>query len=163
MFKRKIYKDVSIENTIRQCPLFKGLSTSELKSSLSVAHIREYAIDEKIFSEGTMGLCFYIIAKGRVELVSEGVPGSKPKVLKEFNDGGFFSESHLFAETNHTVSGIAKELTKLIIFAKPDFEDLIKINPKTGNKLLQNFLEFMGIQLENLYKENIEMREKLNG
>ena len=160
MFKRKIFKEGSIEKTIRECSLFKGLSSSELKACLSVAHIREFATEEKIFSEGTIGLCFYIIAKGRVELVSDSKTGLKPMVLKEYTDGGYFSESHLIAETNHTLSGIAKELTKLIIFAKPDFEDLIKIKPKTGNKMLLNFLEFMSSQLENLYKENIELKDK---
>jgi hypothetical protein len=44
-----------------------------------------------------------------------------------------------------------------MIFTKPDFEDLIKINPKIGNKLLLNFLEFMSTQLEQTYKENREL------
>jgi len=162
MFKRKIYNDESIEKTVRECNLFKGLSTPELKTSLSIAHIREYAADEKIFTEDTTGLCFYIIAKGRVELISNRSPALKNKVIKEYTEGGYFSESHLFAETNHSVTCIAKELTKLIIFAKPDFEDLIKIKPKLGNKLLINFLEFMSSQMEILYKENLEMKEKLN-
>lgn len=161
MFRKKTFSEDSINRTIRDCPLFKGLSSSELKTSLSMAHIREYAADEKIFSEGTVGLCFYIIAKGKVEIVSDGAPALKNRVLREYTDGGYFSESHLFAESNHTVSCVAKELTKLIIFAKPDFEDLIKIKPKTGNKLLLNFLEFMGSQLEMLYKENREIKDRL--
>ncbi len=161
MFKRKIFGEDNINKTLRECSLFKGLSSSEIKTSLGIAHIREYAADEKIFMEGTVGLCFYLIAKGRVEIVSDIVSVSKPTVLKEYTDGGFFSEAHLFTESNHTVSCIARELTKLIIFTKPDFEGLIKINPKTGNKLLMNFLEFMGNQMENLYKENREMKDKL--
>jgi CRP-like cAMP-binding protein len=161
MFKRKIFSEESIEKTIRECPLFKGLSHSELKASLKIAHIREYASDEKVFTEGTVGLCFYVIAKGKVEIISDSVTPNKNKVIKEYVEGGYFSETHLFAESNHTVSCVAKELTKLIIFAKPDFEDLIKIKPNTGNKLLLNFLEFMGSQLEVLYKENHEMKERL--
>ncbi len=160
MFKRKISDDSNIEKTLRECPLFKNLGTSELKFLMNIAHIRDYSADEKIFSEGTIGLCFYIIAKGKVELVYENSTPSKSRVLKEFTEGGFFSEAHLFSEENHTVSCVAKELTKLIIFAKPDFEDLIKIKPKTGNKLLLNFLEFMSNQLETLYKENLEILDK---
>ncbi len=161
MFKKKIFGEDNIHKTLRECTLFKGLSSSEIKASLTIAHIREYAADEKIFMEGTVGLCFYIIAKGRVEIVSDMVPGSKQTILKEYTDGGFFSEAHLFTESNHTVSCIARELTRLIIFTKPDFESLIKINPKTGNKLLMNFLEFMSDQMETLYKENREMKDKL--
>lgn len=160
MFKKKLFSEDGIYKTLTECPLFKGLSGSELKASLGIAHIREYAIDEKIFSEGTVGLCFYIIAKGKVEIIADGSNAPKSIVLKEYTDGGYFSEAHLFSEANHTVSCVARELTKLIIFAKPDFEDLVKIKPKTGNKLLLNFLEFMGGQLEHLYKENLEIKEK---
>ena len=114
---------------------------------------------KKIFEEGTVGLCFYIIAKGKVQIIADGNSPSKQKVIKTFDDGGFFSEAHLFSETNHTVSCVAKELTKLIIFSKPDSEAIIKIKPKTANKLLLNFLEFMSSQLEILYKENNELIE----
>lgn len=161
MFKRNKTVEDDNKRILRECPIFKGLSSSEIKTSLGISHIREYATDEKIFTEGTLGLCFYIIAKGSVEIVSDGSVHSKPQVLKEYSEGAFFSEVHLFTETNHTVSCVAKELTRLIIFTKPDFESLIKINPKTGNKLLMNFLEFMGEQIELLYKENKEMNEKI--
>jgi CRP-like cAMP-binding protein len=161
MFKRKKSDEDNNKKLLRECPIFKGLSSSEIKTSLGISHIREYAVDEKIFTEGTLGLCFYIIAKGRVEIVSDGSANTKPAVLKEYTEGAFFSEVHLFTETNHTVTCVAKDLTKLIIFTKPDFEGLIKINPKTGNKLLMNFLEFMGEQIELLYRENKEMNEKL--
>ena len=72
-----------------------------------------------------------------------------------------FSEVHLFSETNHSVSCIAKELSKLIIFAKPDFEEIIKIKPKLGNKVLLNFLDFFGQKLDELYKENKELKQRL--
>ncbi|MFI5145351.1 MAG: cyclic nucleotide-binding domain-containing protein, partial [Ignavibacteria bacterium] len=161
MFKRNKNSEDDNKKIIRECPIFKGLSGSEIKASLAISHIREFATDEKIFTEGTLGLCFYIIAKGSVEIVSDGSPHSKPQVLKEYSEGAFFSEVHLFTETNHTVTCVSKELTRLIIFTKPDFESLIKINPKTGNKLLMNFLEFMGEQIESLYKDNKEMNQKL--
>lgn len=161
MFKRKKSGDDINNKILRECPIFSGLSSSEIKTSLGISHIREYTAGEKIFSEDTVGLCFYIIAKGRVEIISDVAAPSKPAVLKEYTEGAFFSEVHLFTELNHTVSCVAKELTRLIIFTKPDFQSFIKINPRTGNKLLMNFLEFMGQQIELLYKENKEMNEKL--
>jgi len=158
MFKKNKSAEDENKKILRECPIFKGLSGGEIKASLEISHIREYAADEKIFTEGALGLCFYLIAKGRVEIVSDSSTHSKPQVLKEYSEGAFFSEVHLFTETNHTVTCVAKDLTRLIIFTKPDFESLVKINPKTGNKLLMNFLEFMGEQIELLYKENKEMK-----
>ncbi|MGH2574131.1 MAG: cyclic nucleotide-binding domain-containing protein, partial [Ignavibacteria bacterium] len=137
MFRRKFADEESVEKAVKQCSLFKGLANSELKAILKTAHIRDYSADERIFVEGTIGLCFYIIAKGSVEIVTQSPSDEvNPRVLKVHKEGAYFSEVHLFSETNHTVSCVAKELTKLIIFSKPDFEDLVKIKPKIGNKVL---------------------------
>ena len=138
------------------CPLFSGLRRSELKTVLKTAHVRDYSADEKIFTEGTTGLCFYIVEKGSVEIISESesAGGGLEKILKAYGEGGYFSESHLFSEINHTVSCVSREVTRLIIFTKPDFEDLVKTKPKIANKLLLKFLEFMSEQIEALYKEN---------
>ena len=69
-----------------------------------------------------------------------------------------FSEIHLFTETNHNVTCAAKEVTKLIIFSKPDLEDLVKINPKLGNKILLRFLDFLGQKLDEMYRENTDLK-----
>lgn len=160
MFKRKLSSDGSIEKTLRACPLFIGLSNRELKNLLSITHVRDYSTDEKIFTEGTTGLCFYVIVKGSIDIVTESAPASGNIVLRTYGEGSFFSESHLFSETNHTVSCVAREVTKLLIFSKPDFEDLIKIKPKLGNKLLLRFLADMSEKIEVLNKENRQLSEK---
>jgi CRP-like cAMP-binding protein len=160
MFSKKI-ADESEFKTLSSCPLFQGLSKGELRTVLGISHIREYSADEKIFNEGTVGLCFYLIVKGSAVIVDDASADEKPRVLKTYKQGDYFSETHLFSETNHTVSCIAKEVTKLIIFTKPDFEDLVNINPRTGNKLLMNFLHFIGDQLEGLYKQNTELLKQV--
>jgi CRP-like cAMP-binding protein len=160
MFNRKITDEIEFK-TLNSCPLFAGLSKRELKTVMNISHIREYSADEKVFTEGTVGLCFYLVVKGKVDIVT-GMPpeGGQPKIIKAYSAGAYFSEAHLFAEINHTVSCIAKEVTKLIIFTKPDFDDFVKINPKTGNKLLLNFLRFISEQLELLYKQNMELHQQ---
>jgi CRP-like cAMP-binding protein len=160
MFNRKITDEIEFK-TLNSCPLFSGLSKRELKTVINISHIREYSADEKVFTEGTIGLCFYLVVKGKVDIVTGSPPeGGQPKIIKTYSAGAYFSEAHLFAEINHTVSCIAKEVTKLIIFTKPDFDDFVKINPKTGNKLLLNFLQFISEQLELLYKQNMELHQQ---
>jgi len=157
MFRRKLSQDVTVEKALRECPLFLGLGSSDIKTLLGISHIRDYSVDEKIFTEGTTGLCFYIIVKGSVDIISETVSPGTNRVLKTFPQGSFFSESHLFSETTHTVSCAAREVTKLIIFSKPDFEDLIKVKPKLGNRLLMRFLSSMSEEMEELYRQNKEI------
>ena len=159
MFGRKFTADSTLENVISNCPLFKGFSNSELKIILKTAHIRDYSAEERIFSESTLGLCFYMIARGSVDIISEN-PEGKPRVLRKYDEGAYFSEVHLFTETNHSVSCVAREVTKLIIFSKPDIEDLVKVKPKVGNKLLMSFLGYLSEQLDTLYKENKELLKK---
>lgn len=157
MFNKRTSESDMLAKTMKGCPLFSELSRSELKSLLDIAHVRDYSADEKVFDEGTIGLCFYIIVKGSVKIIS-GEAGSE-QVLKEFNAGGYFSEVHLFSETNHSVSCITGEVTRLIAFAKPDFDEFIKIKAKTANKVLMKFLDFFGVSLDKLYRENMELRQ----
>ena len=145
---------------LENCYVFNGLSGHELRALLDISHIRDYGLEEKIFNEGTIGLCFYIIVSGSVKIVYE--KEGTVYTLKEYKEGECFSEVHVFSETYHSVSCVAGEVTKLIVFSKPDFEDLVKIKPKTGNKILLKFLEFFGSKTDELYKENRELKHKLN-
>jgi CRP-like cAMP-binding protein len=159
MFNNKNHEKDILFKRIKESNIFESLSDSEINAMLRIAHIREYSTGEKVFTEGTLGLCFYIIVKGAVSLVYQ--ESGESFVIKEYAEGDFFSEVHLFTETNHNVSCVAKEVTKLIIFSKPDLQDLININPKLGNKILLRFLDFLGQKLEVMYKENIELKQQI--
>ena len=70
MFSRKNSEHSRLIAALKNCPLFDDLSGSELKDILKISHIRDYSAEEKIFEEGTVGLCFYIIVKGSVVILS---------------------------------------------------------------------------------------------
>jgi CRP-like cAMP-binding protein len=109
MFRKKDTNHDHLFTTLSSCPVFEGLSTGELKEILKISHIRDYSADEKIFSEGTIGLCFYIIVKGSAAITTE--KESSPLVLKEYGAGSYFSEVHLFSEIYHTVNCGKKSYT----------------------------------------------------
>lgn len=161
MFGKKNSEENLLKTRIKECPLFSELSGTEIRSLLEISHIRDFSENEKIFTHGTIGLCFYIIVKGSVRIISEN--NGSELLLKELAEGAYFSEVHLFSETTHTVSAVASEITRLIVFAKPDFEELVKKESRLGNKTLLKFLEFFGEKLDELYKENRTMKHKLNG
>lgn len=161
MFGKNNSEGNLLKTRIKECPLFSELSGSEVKSLLEISHIRDYSENEKIFTHGTIGLCFYIIVKGSVKIISEN--NGAELLLKELAESSYFSEVHLFSETTHTVSAVAGEITRLIVFAKPDFEDLVRKEPKLGNKTLLKFLEYFGERIDDLYRENKELKHKLGG
>lgn len=160
MFGKNRSEQDILKARIKECPLFTEFSGSEIKTLLEIAHIRDYSEGEKIFTQGTLGLCFYIIVKGSVKIISED--GTNVHVFKEMSDGAYFSEIHLFSEATHTVSAVASEISRLIVFAKPDFEELVKKEPKLGNKALLRFLDFFGEKVDELYRENKMLKHKLN-
>lgn len=160
MFGKKNSESEILKNTLKECALFNGFSSGELRSLLEISHIRDYSEGEAIFTQSTVGLCFYIIVKGTVNIVTES--RDERQVLKKLSQGEYFSEVHLFSENTHSVTAEAAELTRLIVFAKPDFEDLVKKEPKLGNKTLLRFLEYFGLKLDELYKENKELKIKIN-
>ena len=161
MFGKNNSEGNLLKTRIKESPLFSELSGSEVKSLLEISHIRDYSENEKIFTHGTIGLCFYIIVKGSVKIISEN--NGAELLLKELAESSYFSEVHLFSETTHTVSAVAGEITRLIVFAKPDFEDLVRKEPKLGNKTLLKFLEYFGERIDDLYRENKELKHKLGG
>jgi len=161
MFGKNNSEGNLLKTRIKECPLFSELSGSEAKSLLEISHIRDYSENEKIFTHGTIGLCFYIIVKGSVKIISEN--NGAELLLRELTESSYFSEVHLFSETTHTVSAVAGEITRLIVFAKPDFEDLVRKEPKLGNKALLKFLEYFGEKIDEIYRENKELKHKLGG
>jgi CRP-like cAMP-binding protein len=158
MFSKRSTETEILRSALAACPLFIGLSGTELKNLLKISHIRDFSEGEKIFEEGTIGLCYYIIVKGSVRLFSDS--GGNLVILREMKEGDSFSEVHLFSETRHSVSCAAAEVTRLIVFAKPDFEGLVKMNPRLGNKVLLRFLDYFASKLEELYKENRVLKNK---
>jgi len=159
MFNRKNSEHSQLITTLKNCPVFEGLSGAELKNVLKITHIRDYSASEKIFEVGTVGLCLYIIVKGSAAIVTNAE--GNQNVLKEYGDGAYFSEIHLFSESFHTVTCVAKEVTRTIVLSKPDFEDLVKINPRLGIKLLLKFLDFFGQKLDMLYEENSKLKQNI--
>jgi CRP-like cAMP-binding protein len=156
MFNKNNQEREILFKSLKNTGIFESLDVKEINSLLKIAHVRDYAGGEKVFTEGTVGLCFYLIVKGSVSMISDGTGDAVP--VREFGEGDFFSEIHLFTESTHNVTCVAKEVTKLIVFSKPDIEDLVKINPKSGNKILLRLLDFLGQKLDKMYKENIELK-----
>ena len=160
MFSKNRSDSDLIKSRVKECLMFSDFSRGEIKSLLEIAHIRDYSEGEKIFTQGTIGLCFYIIVKGSVKIISDD--GSATHVHRELSEGAYFSEIHLFGDTTHTVSAAAAEITRLVVFAQPDFDELVKKEPKLGNKALLRFLEFFGSKIDELYRENKELKHKLH-
>ncbi len=148
--KEKSYED-PIE-ILRNIPVFKGLSKSELRWIEKSIHTRHYSRGETVFSQDTPGAGLYIIVKGAVEVFK-----MEPEkvVLATLVKGQFFGELSLLDNSPRTATVVTTEPSILLGFFHPDLMALIDRKPSIGCGILLNLSKLIGKRL-------VETNKRLN-
>jgi CRP-like cAMP-binding protein len=130
----------SIPRFLRNIELLKNFSDNELRILSKFMHSRKFSDGEIIFRQGEIGIGFYFIYSGVIELKFQEnaveLEGSKFLELDEFN---YFGELALLQD-NHPrgATAISKTRSELVGIFKPDLEHLIEHHPRIAAKLLQS-------------------------
>lgn len=132
--------------TLKQVPIFQGLSDREFREVEKLIHNRTYKPQEFIFKRDVPGEGMYIIMSGAVE-IAVGVRGGKKQVLAELNVGEFFGELSLLDADVRSASAIARDSANLLVFSQPDLSSLLERNPVLGNKILINLAKVISARL----------------
>ena len=144
--KTKPYNILRYINKLKKSYLFKNLSENTLEAIAKNIKKEKYNKDEVIIKEGTSGNTFYLISKGRVNIVKEG------KSLRILEAGECLGEKSLLSNDSlRTASAIAED--KVICYAinKKEFDMILK-EPKTREYLLKKLaLQNTEIKLSDLY------------
>jgi CRP-like cAMP-binding protein len=130
----------SIPRFLRNVELLKNFSDNELRILAKFMHSRKFAEGEVIFRQGEIGIGFYFIYSGAVEMkyAESSIESEQEKflLLDEFN---YFGEMALLQEnTPRTASAIAHSQCDLVGIFKPDLEHLILHQPVIAAKLIQS-------------------------
>jgi len=104
-----------------------------------VAGVRDFKDGEIIFSEFEKGDKFYLIQSGKVELVK--FLGNVQKTLDVLTPSDMFGEMALLEDSPRTATAIAQGDTKLMVFDKNNFQNLMMSNPHVALKLLKMFVK----------------------
>lgn len=136
---RAIAKDLftlnqSFKNTLmnrllllKEISLFKNLSLDELLA-IDKALIPEQVLSEQtIYTEGSWGSHFYIIAEGKVKLIKQ--VAQQPQEIKQVSQGEYFGEIALFDDAPRWDTAIAIENSTLLKLEKKRFLNLISQRP----------------------------------
>ena len=78
-----------------------------------------------MFRKGDDGDALYIVAKGMVEVIDEGIDASDTRVLAKLGPGHAFGEMALLSGGSRTATVRASSDTELLAIEKQDFDDLI--------------------------------------
>lgn len=153
----------SIPKFLRNIELLKNFSDNELRILAKYMHNRKFAEGEVVFREGEVGIGFYFIYSGTIELSHDDlgteVSNEKFLVLEEF---GYFGELALLQEGNQrTATALARNKCELVGIFKPDLDNLIVRHPVIAAKLIQSISIALADRLYYLTNEASKMHKKI--
>ncbi len=131
---------------LKENALFHTLNAKELKLLSKMVYERVYQPDEVIFHQNERGFGMYIIAKGRVDIKTEG--HEEAIQVTCLGAGSFFGELSLIEPDNiRSATARARERTILIGFFKPDLMGILERQPAIGVKILFQLAAILGQRL----------------
>jgi small-conductance mechanosensitive channel/CRP-like cAMP-binding protein len=112
------------------------LNKAELGSLVQQVSIQSFAAGELAVRQGEPGDSFYIIEKGRVEVIVEKAEG-EAVVVATLGQGNFFGEMSLLTGEVRTASIRVKEDAEFIVINKESFRSTLANNPSIAEAMSQ--------------------------
>ncbi|MBY0413147.1 MAG: cyclic nucleotide-binding domain-containing protein [Bdellovibrionales bacterium] len=153
----------SIPRFLRNVELLKNFSDNELRLLSKYMHSRKFSEGDVIFRENEIGIGFYFIFSGLIELskadFGHEVGEEKFLILDEFS---YFGEMALLQDGNpRSATAIAKSPCELVGIFKPDLEHLIEKHPTIAAKLIQSISLALADRLYYLTEEASKLSRRL--
>ncbi|HZW55113.1 MAG TPA: Crp/Fnr family transcriptional regulator [Nitrososphaerales archaeon] len=123
--------DPQIVQMLQQVPLFSALNKKQLKTLVDNSSERRYDANEVIEREGDMGVTFYLILNGSVE-VRKG-----RRNLAKLGRGQFFGEMALIDKQPRSATVVALEPTSCMLTTAWNFRGFLDSEPKMALALLR--------------------------
>ncbi len=172
-------KNDSYPKFLREIELLKDLSDNELRILSKSFHVRKFLTNEIIFSQGDVGVGFYFVYRGSVELSHRHTHfqsaaelnhvGKNDHSQKLFDvekiitleSSDYFGEVALVQENSaRLVTAIAREECELLGIFKPDLDRLIHNKPVVAAKFLRALSSSFADKLTVLTMESNKQMKK---
>ena len=150
----------NILNIIAAIPLFNGLPDDQLSAIREIAVEKQFSKGQTIFSEGDQTKGFFVVVDGRVKIYKVSSEG-KEQILHIFETGQSFGEVTVFTGQQLPANAQTLAKTRLLLFPRRVFIDLISANPSLALNLLaimSKKLRQFAAQIENLSLKEIPAR-----
>ncbi|MGF1657718.1 MAG: ATP-binding protein [Verrucomicrobiales bacterium] len=95
---------------------------------------KHFAAGERIFEEGSVGDCLYLIGSGEVEISRRS--GGKKEILSSFGPGSFFGEMALIDDGPRSADADAFTAVDAAVISRAMFEDMMQASPVVVSKTL---------------------------
>jgi CRP-like cAMP-binding protein len=153
----------SIPKFLRNIELFKNFSDNELRILAKFMHSRKFSEEEIIFRQGEIGIGFYFIFSGTVEMkYAENSIESEQERFLILDEFSYFGELALLQDnTPRTATAIAHSHCNLVGIFKPDLDHLILHQPVIAAKLIQSISIAIADRLYYFTQEATKVYKKL--
>jgi CRP-like cAMP-binding protein len=113
-----------LAQALRKVQLFEGLADEDVVRLHQLAETVELSPGDVLFEEGRKGDAFYVVLRGRVELVKRGRDGTEQK-LAVAREGEAFGEMALLNQTPRSATARALEPVRLLEISRDAFNSLL--------------------------------------
>ncbi len=118
----------------------QGLNSQELLDVAKRLRPVLYAAGEEIIRQGDTGDTFFIINRGRVNVIARNQEGDV-FLTRELSDGDFFGEISVLTGEPRTASVKAITDVELFVLSKDDFEIILKKYPDLDRRISEKIAE----------------------
>ena len=130
----------SVNDLLKNVPLFSGLQEEELTAMARVAVAKNFTKHAIIMREGDKTDALYFIVSGKVKVVLSTGEG-KEVILAILGKSELFGEMALLDHPPRWADIVAMEPTQLLVISKTDFINCLAHNPQMVFKIMQGLIQ----------------------
>lgn len=145
-------------NTIRNLPIFHGLSDSVVTKLCGMSGEVRVARDEMVFREDEPVDAIYVILSGEAGVLRK-VEEGEFKSLGIIARGELFGEMGLFEQNRRTASIIARKDLHLLRIGVSDFQALLREDSESASKMFFELLVVLSRRLRETSREQVALFE----
>jgi len=127
--------NTSVEQTLRQTPLFTGLSDAETAALAARVTRKRFDRGELLFNEGDRCQGLYLVANGKIRIFKLS-PSGREQILAVEGPGSSFAELPVFDGGTYPASASALEDAEVLFISRKDFHGLCLQHPEVGLKVI---------------------------
>jgi len=141
---------------LRRIPLFQHMTYKELLAILGIAKGRQFEKGQPIIKEGEAGDELFVLFRGRVDVLKNGL------AIAQLKPGGHFGEMGLVDQAPRSATVVTAEDTSAISIDRDSLLKLMRRDSLLAVKLLWSFVQVLSERLRNTNEALADLRHELD-